>query len=233
MNKFLFKYKMAISLILSLIESILLGIFLSLIAENLNNNQSLFESINNVKGSYIYIILTILCFGLHIYVESSNKNKHNLRNQTLINEILKSACDAFIYPDKSRHIRAIVTMCDYKNNIRKTIYGYNINASPERVATYDLYFGVTGEAVKRRIPVAQSLESNHIETYEDREKSMVEPRLQCVLAAPIFSQTDKEKVIGVLAFDSMETIDTVRFDTDYSKELAQSWADILSAIIED
>ena len=54
-----------------------------------------------------------------------------------------------------------------------------------------------------------------------------------MLAAPIFSNRNREKVVGILAFDSMESIEKMKFDTDKSKEIAQSWADIFTNIVDE
>jgi len=206
---------------------------LSLIAGKIGDGHSLIESIQEVKNSYIYICILIICLILQIYIEQLMKKYTKKSKEELVNSILKVACDSFIYPHSNYNIRAIITVCDYKRLKRKTAYSYNILTSPEKFAEYDLYFGITGETIKKKIPIAQALSDNHMETYDERTKAYVEPRLKCVLAAPIFSNRDHERVVGVLAFDSMESIEKMKFDTDKSKEIAQSWADIFTNIVEE
>lgn len=232
MKSILRKYKAAISIFLSIIESVLLGIYLSLIANKLELGNSFLESINQIKNTYLYIIFIILCLFAQIYIEQQIKQYDKKEKEELVNSMLKVACDSFVYPHNNYNIRAIITLCDYKRNKRKTIYSYNILASPERFAEYDLFFGVTGEAIKNKVPVAQSLREDHMDEYDEQTRMYVESRLKCVLAAPIFSNRNKEKVIGVLAFDSINDIEKMKFSTDKSKEIAQSWADIFTNIIE-
>ena len=73
---------------------------------------------------------------------------------------------------------------------------------------------------------------NHISTYSEQNAKYVDPNLKCVLAAPIFSAYDRSKVIAVLAFDSNETLQKMKFDTKRSREIAQMWADTLTHVIE-
>ena len=232
MQRIFIKYRAIINIVLSITESVLLGIYLSLIAGKLEIDYSLLKAINEIKNSYLYIFLLLMCLLIQIYLEQYVKQYNKKSKEELVNSMLKVACDSFVYPHNNYNIRAIITVCDYKRNKRKTVYSYNILTSPERFAEYDLYFGVTGEAIKNKIPIAQALKDGHMDEYDEETKKYVEPRLKCVLAAPIFSNQYKEKVIGVLAFDSMIDIEKVKFATDKSKEIAQSWADIFTNIIE-
>ena len=233
MKWIIIKYKVIFITILSIMETIILGIYLSLIANKIGEGYSLFASIQKVTNSYIYIFVLIICLILQIYIEQMMKNHSRKSKEELVNSILKVACDSFVYPHSNYNIRAIITVCDYRRSKRKTVYSYNILASPEKFAEYDLYFGITGEALKKKIPIAQALNDDHIETYDEETKNYVEPRLKCVLAAPIFSNRNREKVVGILAFDSMESIEKMKFDTDKSKEIAQSWADIFTNIVDE
>jgi hypothetical protein len=233
MKWIIIKYKVIFITILSIMETIILGIYLSLIANKIGEGYSLFASIQKVNNSYIYIFVLIICLILQIYIEQMMKKHSRKSKEELVNSILKVACDSFVYPHSNYNIRAIITVCDYRRSKRKTVYSYNILASPEKFAEYDLYFGITGEALKKKIPIAQALNDDHIETYDEETKNYVEPRLKCVLAAPIFSNRNREKVVGILAFDSMESIEKMKFDTDKSKEIAQSWADIFTNIVDE
>lgn len=228
---FLYKYRREVNVILSLISLIITSIYFSLISNNMSSGSSFWKSLNMIPGSYLYILGIAACLVLQYYMDYSVEKKDDNKKKEVIEAILQNACKAFTYPHRY-HIRAIITICDYKNNTRKSTYSYNISASPEREAVYDLNFGVTGEALRRKIPIAVELPENHIETYDERHKLIVEERLRSILAVPIFSKSKPDEVIAVLAFDSMETLDRMKFNSDRSKELGQSWADIISEIID-
>jgi len=233
MEKIIYRYKSIISVFITIVQTVVFGIYLSLIASYINNGGTVQEAIFKVPYAFGFISFLVLCISIQIYSEYSSTKSINTKNKRLTDEILQSACETFIYPHKHYHIRAMITMCDYKRNIRKVIYSYNVKASPERDAEYDIDFGVTGEALRKKIPIAQELEDDHITKYDQRHQLVVEPRLKSILAAPIFSIYEREKVIGVLAFDSMEPLERIRFNTDSSKELAQAWADIIAVIIDE
>lgn len=232
MKKFLIRHRPIVTFVLSLAESVLIGIWGSLIAGKILEGISFFESVKSIPSSRGFISLIFIIIIIHIYIEILCAVSDKQAKAKLVNSILKEACDSYIYPHKEYHIRSMITVCDYRRMKRKVIYSYNIIASPERFGEYDISFGVTGKAWSRRCPVAEELKRDHMDHYAPNIKQFVESRLKCVLAAPIFSKTEKGKVIAVLAFDSMETLDTMKFDSDKSKEIAQSWADILSNIIE-
>lgn len=237
MKRIAIKYKPIINIFITLAESIITGIFLSLIADKIKDGYSFIESIQEINDSDTYILLFLLCLFLHIYIEcyvsTYNKKYNKKTKEELINSILKEACDSFVYPHNNYNIRANIAVCNYKEMKRKIVYYYNMTTSPEKYSEYGIYFGVAGLAISRRIPIAQALSDNHIDTYDVNTKDFVEPRLKCVLAAPIFLNRDDKKVVGVLSFDSMDCIETMRFDTDKSKEIAQSWANIFSNIVDE
>jgi hypothetical protein len=91
---------------------------------------------------------------------------------------------------------------------------------------------VTGDAFKLRTAVARKLPANHIETYPAEVQPIIAPNLKCVLAVPIFDPGDPPgPLLGILAFDSFESIKTIGFDSRESKLIAQSWADLVSEVI--
>lgn len=231
MKDYLYKHRRVINVLLSLISLVITSIYFSLISNNMSSGFGFWEALTLIPGSYLYILGIIVCLVLQYYMDYSIEKKNDNEKKEIIEAILKNACKAFTYPHRY-HIRAIITVCDYKNNTRKSTYSYNISASPEREAVYDLNFGITGEALRRKIPIAAELPDNHIEDYDDRHKLIVEERLRSILAVPIFSKSNPDKVIAVLAFDSIDSLDKMKFNTDRSKELGQSWADIISEILD-
>lgn len=209
----------------------MLGIYLAIYSDKIINGASLIDAFINLKGYNAFLAISAALSFLQVYLGILERKQNESEKEQIINSILKAACNTLIYPKSSLHIRAIITVCDFKRKIRKTCYAYNIESDPERTATYDLDFGVTGQAISSKIPVAKSLSEDHISTYSGENGKYVDSNLKCVLAAPIFSAHDKDKVVAVLAFDSYETLQKMKFDTKKSREIAQMWADVLTYII--
>lgn len=233
MKRFIIKNKQQISLCISILESVILGIYLSFVSESIMSGQGFLSALFAVHNSWIWFVVSLICFACQFGIERLSSKEITTQKTNLINSILEQACKAFVYPHINYHIRAMITVCDLKKGTRKTVYGYNIGISPERFAEYKIDFGVTGKAYKLKRPVAEALPPNHISTYDETHKNYVEERLKCVLAAPIFSAKISDKVIGVLAFDSIESIEKMKFESNESKMLAQGWADIISHIIDE
>lgn len=215
-----------------MIQSIMLGIYLAIYSDRIIKGDTLIVAFINLKYFNIFLAVSTILTFLQIYLGFLGKKQDEGEKEQLVNSILQAACNSLIYPNSNLHIRAIITKCDYKNKIRKTCYAYNIESNPERTAIYDLDFGVTGQAILKKIPIAEALPENHVSTYSEENGKYVDPDLKCVLAAPIFSAFDKSHVIAVLAFDSCETLQKMKFDTKKSREIAQMWADALTHIIE-
>ena len=55
---------------------------------------------------------------------------------------LKASCNTLVYPNSKLHIRAIITVCDYKNQVRTTRYSYNIRFTD--VCTHKYFFDISG-----------------------------------------------------------------------------------------
>jgi hypothetical protein len=225
------KHKFLYTTISSFGQAIFLGFYINFFSTEFEKNN--IKSFQTLGAWNILLFLTIGLLIFNIWIESADKS-HQSKNRTqIINKILENACKALVSPNhnNSKHIRAIITICDYKKGKRKTTYSYNISASPERTAEYDIYFGVTGKAIRDKVVVAEELPNDHIDSYPERHKVFVDSKLKCVLAAPIFSLNNPDDVVGVLAFDSQNNLKTLKFDTSESKEIAQSWADILSHLM--
>jgi len=231
MHAHIAKYKTVYISSSSLVKAITLGIYISLFSVKIVNAHNFFHVFILLGTWNLFLVATICFVFFDIWISNASKTLLSENRTILINKILEMACRSLVFPDKNKHIRAIITMCNYNKNIRKTTYSYNIIAAPERTAEYGIFFGVTGQAIKDKTVVAKELTANHKATYTEKEKKLVEPRLQGVLAAPIFSRNNMDNIIGVLAFDSCNDFKTMKFDSYESKEIAQSWADIVSLII--
>lgn len=230
MKEHLVRYEKAYCTIVACIQAVMLGLYLNHFGKEFENSNDLFRTLLEIKGWNILLGVVLLLLVFQIWINVASKHLLKSSKEQVINKILEAACNALIYPHMKRHIRAIVTICDYKKQTRRTIYSFNIEADPERTAEYDLYFGVTGETVRRMIPLASKLDEEHVKEHSVMLRNTVVENLKCVLAAPILDRAGK-KVVAVIAFDSCETIETMKFDTNISKRIAQSWADILSVLI--
>jgi len=169
---------------------------------------------------------------LNLYIGALPSLSLNRVRKQLIEDILASACRSLIRPNFSRHIRAIITICDYRQGCRRTTYTYNVRADPERTASFPFDFGVTGEAYTVKAAVARELPDNHLETYSPEIRPLIYPQLRCVLAVPLFNPLDPAgRLLGILAFDTAESMQTMRFDNREVKDLAQSWGDLISQLL--
>lgn len=232
MKNHLANNRITYSIIISIVQSIALGVYLAVYSDKIINGETPLQAFLVVGRHNILLLIAVLLFAFQIYFGFLERDQESNKKEKLVNSILKASCNTLIYPHSNLHIRSIVTVCDYKKRTRTTRFSYNIESAPERTATYDIDFGTTGQAVLKKIPVAEALPANHISTYSERNGKYVEPDLKCVLAAPIFSLQNRSMVIAVLAFDSTESIEKMKFNTRKSKEIAQMWADVLAHIIK-
>jgi hypothetical protein len=150
----------------------------------------------------------------------------------LIQEVLAAASRSIVFPHVNKHIRAIVTVRVGNTGQRVSRYAYNTAPDPERVASFPLLFGVTGEAYKTRSTVLMELPSNHVSTYEEEVQPLILPELRTVLAAPLLKSNDpRDEPLGVLAFDSVLTPEKLFLNKPEARQLAQSWADIIAKLL--
>lgn len=182
------------------------------------------------------IVFVIASFG-RFYLEQLPSIRIREVRDELIHEVLEAACKSLIYPDMDKHIRAIITVYDPDDDIRRSKYMYNTRPDPERTGEYPPGFGVTGTAFTERRVVIEELEEDHHSEYEDPAKSSVLPEIRTILAAPILrSESHDAKPIGVLAIDSQLSLDkliTHESETNYAelRTTLQMWADILSKLM--
>ncbi len=225
------KFNFIINAFITLVQAILLGLYVNLFNNQIVETKDVVKTIYNL-GNWNFIIIGITFF-IYLQIKISSKEIKTIQSikRKVVERILESACKSLIYPENTKHIRAIITICNYKTKKRETVYAYNVLADPERTAIYDIDFGITGEAFLKRIPVSKELPSNHIKDYKEEDQTMVAKELRSVLAAPIFANNNSRIVIAVLAFDSFESMESVKFNSRESMQIAQSWADTLSEIL--
>jgi len=211
-----------------------IGIYINIFTSNLTTNPE--SSPNDIiwsLGMWNYLLVLGFSF-LLLQTNLLSIPRHTL--QTMGHELmefgLETACSSLTYHRKNANIRAIVTLIDKSQQTRTTKYSYNVRPDPERTASFPIYFGVTGEAIKTHKVVATDLSQDHMETYSEDIRTLILPELQSVIAAPIYVP-DRRRAgpIGVLAFDSSEPLSKLKLDTREAKNVAQMWADLIGYIL--
>jgi hypothetical protein len=150
----------------------------------------------------------------------------------IIEDILSAASRSLIFPQMSKHIRAIVTVRVGNTGRRITRYEYNTEPDPERVASFPLFFGVTGRAYKSRSTVVLELTDEYKGEMDEQVRPLILPNLRTVMAAPLLESRDpQDEPLGVLAFDSVLTPNKLYFDRPEARSLAQAWADIIAKLL--
>ncbi len=232
MKKFLQTNFIWIQGLLSFLLIFVVGFYINLLSGGYRDYQRIWTAIQSLGSWNFLVFLAFFLFLFQIYLSYLPYKDIKTLKKRIIEQILEAASRSLIYPNKDMHIRAVITICDYKKNIRRTTYSYNIQADPERTATFPIDFGVTGEALRIRAAVSKSLPRNHILTYPQDVQLVIAPELRCVLAVPIFDPRNPAgNIIGILAFDSFERIKNIEFDKRESKVIAQSWADVISEVL--
>ena len=103
---------------------------------------------------------------------------------------------------------------------------------PERIAEVPNEWGVTGEAFKTRRAILKELSDDHFDKLDPNVQSHILPEVKTVLAAPILdSENPDDLPIGVLAFDSILAVNTLKWN-DEARKIAQNWADVIAKIIK-
>lgn len=152
----------------------------------------------------------------------------------LVLKVLAAACKSLVYPRSldAAPVRAIVSMIDRKRSRRIAKYSFNTDPDPERQADWPIEFGVTGEAITTRQVVLKELQPDHHTTYPDDVKMAVLQDIKTILAAPILDPGDRRgPPLGVVAFDSVMSIQDLGFGSREVRNVAQAWADVIAIII--
>ena len=126
MKTHIIKNRVIYSIIITGIQTILVGILVALYSNELINGNDLLESFNNSKRYFFLLLVVLTLFLFQVYLGIIERNHIMTEKEQIVNDILRAACFSLLYPHNNLHIRAIITVCDYKNNIRKTKYYYNI-----------------------------------------------------------------------------------------------------------
>jgi hypothetical protein len=228
------RYSQLTTLLTATIIAILTGAYINVLTGDLAETprQRLAQTIWHM-GSW-NVVLGV-CVGLLLVqyrAMRSADRRLSISADELIQDILAAASQSILFPHKSKHLRAIVTVRDGTTGRRVTRYAFNTAPDPERVASFPLFFGVTGEAYKTRSVVLHELPADHVSSYEDEVQPLIFPDLRTVLAAPLLQSNDpNDEPLGVLAFDSVLPPSKLFFDHPEARQLAQLWADIVAKLL--
>jgi hypothetical protein len=237
MKRFLFRNKSIIQSLITIFIAVIVAFYINLITgfyleQGKIEGVSLFDILKELRWWNLLGMVIILLFCFQIYTSKLSKRFINSNINGIINLILEAACQSLIYPETQNHIRAIITLRIGNSGMRRTKYTYNASSDPERIAEYPNQFGITGEAFRTRSVILRQLPTDHHNTYNQRTKDNVLPKIKTILAAPILdSENSHEMPLGVLAFDSILAIRTLKWNHDEARKIAQEWADVIARII--
>lgn len=217
--------------IITLLVACITGLYINLFTNKIDS-FSFTDTIKGLSWWNLLILLVVILVWFQNYVQNVPRKFILQKRDSLITSILEAACNTLIYPDTNLHIRAIITLCNDDKKLRETKYTYNAESDPERVAAYPNEFGVTGEAFLQKSVVVKQLKTTHHKFYEDETKKHVLPQIRTILAAPILKSNNiQDEPLGVLAFDSINTLEELQWNKIQIRKIAQEWADILSKMI--
>lgn len=188
------------------------------------------------KLGYVNLLFfTVLALsGLSAYVTSIKPlSCYEMEKKELIESILKNACDS-LKLNKNLHVRAIVSIPDYKQKTRTITYACYIRSDPEWAnRKLDLYLGIVGEVFRDRKIVARNISAEDQDQYPEGAKIAILPNLKSILAVPVTDSTDPGgELLGVLNFDSTEDISKAGLDTPQSAEIVNEWALLIGKILQ-
>lgn len=219
------------TLVTALTVAVLTGIYVNVATDRIVSRPEThpLHDLWRIGSWNLAIIVAVGLLVLQYRVARHADRRLSVSADELIQDVLAAASQSLIFPHKNKHIRAIVTVRVGDTGQRVTRYAYNTAPDPERVASFPLFFGVTGQAYKTRSVVLHELPADHVSGYEDEVQPLILPDLRTVLAAPLLKSNDlKDEPLGVLAIDSVLPPAKLFFDRPEARQLAQLWADILA-----
>ena len=222
------------TLVVASVVAVLSSAYVNILTSQIGARQKsgLFSLVLHMGSWNLLLAICVVLLIVQYRVATHADRRLSITADEIIQDILAAASKSMVFPQVTKHIRAIVTVRVGKTGRRVTRYAYNTAPDPERVASFPLLFGVTGEAYKTRSAVLHELPTNHVQTYEDEVQPLILPQLRTVLAAPLLQSYDvKDEPLGVLAFDSVLPPNRLFFDKPEARQLAQLWADIIAKLL--
>lgn len=231
MTRWVIRHRTIVTLVLSFVVASAGGVYVNMWTTALASDPSIATCAKTVGRWHIMVLVAALAMFAQYRISSVEDSRYANLAGRLIDEVLAAASRSLVFPRKNRNLRAIVTIADQSHETRTTRYAYHVEPDPERTATFPIYFGITGEAMRDRRVVVQGLEPDHVSGYDPITAPKILPDLRSVLAAPLYSFGDQSReTIGVLAFDSVNTVKELQLDNREMIELAQAWADIVAVL---
>lgn len=237
MRKILIKNNFVLQILITLLVAIVVGFYINLITglylEKIKEpGSTIFSTIKELDWWNILGFLIILLIIFQLYLQNLSRQYVTTNINDIIVCILETSCKSLIYPHDSKHIRAIITICDNKRNLRYTKYTYNAESDPERVAEFPLDFGITGKSYKSKSVILEELPVRHHKLYSDKTKDNILASVRTILAAPLLNPDNlNENPIGILAFDSILSISELNWDSIKIRKIAQEWGDIIAKLL--
>lgn len=231
MRKWLIHNAQLSSLLAATGAALLTGIYINILTDKARDNGSggLGTLIVRIGYWHLFLLAAVGLIGAQYRLTRAADRRLQVRADELITATLEAAARSLVFPH-NKHIRAIITLREGDRRVSR--YWYNVAPDPERVASFPLEFGVTGEAYARRMALVRELQPDHLDSYPQSVKPLIYPDLKTVLAAPLLRSNDqKDEPLGALAFDSELPSRKLFFDRPEARKLAQQWADIVAQLL--
>ena len=189
----------------------------------------------------LYLALLGLFAALPAIAIRENRLKQGREEaQKCIRRVLLACASSFGHPDI--HIRCNI-MRYSKDRMRRKVEAetaFNMDSDPDRDLEIDATAGASGEVEIQRVPAYGDLtQANPPGSpgwgLRPSETAKVRRTLKSILSVPVFDPDDPSgPLLATLQIDSDEPISVVRFDDlDAKGALAQSFADVVSLLIEE
>lgn len=162
---------------------------------------------------------------------------------------LRAACNAMkAIVGTDKHLRANVFLPSGHGNV-KIFYQFNMDTDSDRELEFPIDAGVTGRCWNERKPQIADLAEVRRKAQEDpsylmrtwkfrpQEQAAVRQTIQSLLSVPILDPADYEQpvytgtLIGVLNFDSDNTIEEVGFNKEEVVEIAIQYAEFVANLL--
>lgn len=193
-----------------------------------------------VVGTFYVVLLVIFAALPTISVRENRLRQGREEARKCIKRVLRACASSFGHPDT--HIRCNI-MRYSKDRTRRRVEpetAFNMDADPDRDLEMDATAGASGEVEIQRVPAYGDLtQANRPGApgwgLRPPETAKVRRTLKSILSVPVFDPDDPGgPLLATLQVDSDEPINVVRFDDlDAKGALAQSFADVVSLLIEE
>lgn len=173
----------------------------------------------------VFFLLVYVSF---IYKKSTQYNLPN-SEKVFIEAMLESVARCK-RTNKNHTIRALVTIHNIKEHIRKTHYGYKIRSDGEVNLSVGSDFGVAGRAFREGKVVFDNLPENHELGYPADIQRRICNQLRSVIAAPL--RGGDGTIIGTINFDSFQKAEEIGFNDRDFHETISILATVIGPMIE-